>query len=160
MKKIYKVKKIYLLKAIWFYTVALLFLIWFPFHVNYVYPENGITFIFIIIYGIFIFPIIIYPLIVHLNHYLYDKNAVLIVDTEMGTLYYEKGNITKNMQISDILMFKEYIYMSKGYSLRYYELCFNDNTKFIVTPMLISNLSKTLNINLRQERTDMFNMFL
>jgi hypothetical protein len=47
MKKTYKVKKIDLLKAIWFYIIALLCIIWVPFHVNHLYPEDGISFVFI-----------------------------------------------------------------------------------------------------------------
>ena len=78
----------------------------------------------------------------------------------MDKFYYENGDTIKDMQISDIMTSKEYVFMSKGYVASYYELCFIDNTKLIITPMLVFDLSKIINIRLVTERTHMFNILL
>jgi len=74
-----------------------------------------------------------------------QKLLLLIPDYKAGALFLTERSLETTL--------------NEGYSIRYYELCFKDNSELIITPMLVFDLSEIININLT-ERTHMFNILL
>jgi hypothetical protein len=94
-------------------------------------------------------------IILHVQYWLENRDAVLILDTELKELVYETYTKKLRYLFTDIASLQYYRNLGKGSGwhsfgqYRYYKIVFNDGKEIFITCLMINNIENTLETLLR-----------
>lgn len=96
-------------------------------------------------------------LCLHIQYYLKNRQAVFSIDCQSETLFYVQKNVSLHYHFNDIKKIERVASYGKGtgvYSFseyRYYNIILNDDTKIVITCLMINDIEKTLKNLLKRE---------
>jgi len=117
---------------------------------------------FMIVFALFFFIDTLPTIILHIQYWIKNGDAILVVDTESKQLTYEQFNKRLSYCFGDIDHLEYYRSYGKGSGwnsfgqYRFYKVIFRDNAQIIVTCLMINNIENTFEMLIRMNSTKHF----
>ena len=118
-----------------------------------IFPNRLFLFVYAFMFLFNILPTIF----LHIQYYLKNKDAILVINSELGTLSYSQSNSSLQYSFNEIRRIVATASYGKGtgyYSFSEYRYCkiiFNDNSKIIITCLMVNDIDNTLEKLLKKE---------
>lgn len=110
-----------------------------------------------LVYGFLLVIDIIPTMIVHIQYWLKNRKAVLVINTAAKELIYQTPSEQLKYSFSDITLLQYYWNFGKGSGwnsfgmYRYYKIFLKDGTTIVITCLMINDIENTLETLLRME---------